>query len=42
VGEEKRSYEFWSPKIDTHSRDLEKFMVVCKKIIEIAEIKTEG
>ena len=42
VGEEKRLYEFWSPEIDTKSRDLEKFMVVCKKIIEIAEIKIEG
>lgn len=39
MGDKKKSYEFWSPEIDSKSRGLKEFMHVCMQIFKLAEIE---
>jgi len=36
--EKTKTYEFWSPEVNTKERNLEEFMSVCKQIMEIAKL----
>jgi hypothetical protein len=38
INEKTKTYEFWSPEVNTKERKLEEFMSVCKQIMKIAKL----